>query len=114
MVQVCFNVSFLPRLDLLIQGLILYLIFSGLQPFGSYSKDLTKLLDAYQAGEEPRPSLEVSMGADKLRQLVADAWHVKASERPSAEECLCRLEQIEVHSLKRTLKNWVKRLRGVL
>lgn len=100
------------KVDIYAFSLILYLIFSGLQPFGSYSKDLTKLLDAYQAGEEPRPSLEVSMGADKLRQLVADAWHVKASERPSAEECLCRLEQIEVHSLKRTLKNWVKRLRG--
>eukprot|EP00439_Symbiodinium_sp_Y106_P056826 s4497_g8.t1 len=56
--------------------------------------DPEKVLRAYQKGQEPRPSMSSSYGTPELRSLMQDAWAVKAEDRPSAQECVDRLQQL--------------------
>lgn len=51
------------------------------------------------AGEEPRPSLNSSVGTRELRHFLSEAWHVNAYDRPSAQECVQRLSVMEPPSL---------------
>lgn len=100
------------KVDIYAFSMILYFIFSGRQPFYSYGKDLDVVLQAYQKGEEPRPSLDVFVGIQELRDLLPWAWHANASERPTAEECVQHLSVVEPPGLRKTMKDLVKMWKG--
>lgn len=107
------------KVDIYAFSLIIYFIFSGRQPFYSFGEDPRMILRAYRAGEEPRPSLNSSVGTRELRHFLSEAWHVNAYDRPSAQECVQRLSVMEPPSLRKTmkdlasmLKNKSKRARG--
>mmetsp|Transcript_52265 Transcript_52265/g.125176 ORF Transcript_52265/g.125176 Transcript_52265/m.125176 type:complete len:398 (+) Transcript_52265:32-1225(+) len=97
------------RADIYAFSLILYLIFSGRQPFYSY-RDPEAILKAFCEGNEPRPQLD-SVPTAELRSLLKEAWHTTPELRPSAAACLERLQALERPSLRRSLRNWVQRVR---
>lgn len=89
--------QYTDRIDIFSFGLIMYFILTGTQPFQEFCKsDPELILKAYVAGQEPRPEIQTSMSqlTPALTQLMQDAWAIKASFRPSAEECLERLQSL--------------------
>ena len=57
-------------------------------------------------GEEPRPSLDSSVGTRELRAFLPRVWHVDPSQRLSAQECVDSLSIMEKPGLKLG-KNWI-------
>ena len=51
-------------------------------------------------GEEPRPTLNSSVGTRELRAFLPRAWHPDPTQRPSAQECLDSLSLMEKPGLK--------------
>mmetsp|Transcript_73050 Transcript_73050/g.171307 ORF Transcript_73050/g.171307 Transcript_73050/m.171307 type:complete len:626 (-) Transcript_73050:144-2021(-) len=87
--------QYTDRIDIYALALIMYYIFSGKMPFFDFcGDDPEKVLRAYLKGQEPRPTLCSSCGPAELRQLFQDAWAVKAEDRPSAQDCVDRLEKL--------------------
>eukprot|EP00931_Biecheleriopsis_adriatica_P007039 TRINITY_DN108362_c0_g1_i1.p1 TRINITY_DN108362_c0_g1~~TRINITY_DN108362_c0_g1_i1.p1 ORF type:complete len:450 (+),score=84.68 TRINITY_DN108362_c0_g1_i1:158-1351(+) len=87
--------QYTDRVDVYSWSLIVYLIFSGKQPFYSFCRgDSELILKAYLKGHEVRPELNPKIGTPELQHLMQDAWHPVASERPSAQQCVERLESL--------------------
>ncbi|CAJ1395830.1 unnamed protein product [Effrenium voratum] len=87
--------QYTDKIDIYAMALIMYYIASGKMPYFDYrGNDPEEVLKAYLRGEEPRPTMSSSIGTAELRQIMQDAWAVKASERPSAQDCVERLEKI--------------------
>eukprot|EP00913_Durusdinium_trenchii_P003182 g2942.t1 len=76
------------KVDIYAFSLIIYFIFSGRQPFYSFGKDPRMILRAYRAGEEPRPSLNSSVGTRELRRRVGMS---AAAFSPDASKVLASL-----------------------
>jgi len=84
--------QYTDRIDVYSFSLVMYFILTGKQPFQEFCKnDPELILKAYLRGEEPRPALAQSI-SKQLQQLMQDAWAAQASARPSAQECLERLQ----------------------
>mmetsp|Transcript_44059 Transcript_44059/g.102891 ORF Transcript_44059/g.102891 Transcript_44059/m.102891 type:complete len:455 (-) Transcript_44059:116-1480(-) len=102
--------QYTDRVDIYSLSLIVYFIFSGRQPFFSFcGPDPEKILKAYIAGKEPRPDLDQIHGAE-LKHFLEDAWHPKASMRPSAAECVDRLQNLRTHGMLHSVTNMTKSL----
>mmetsp|Transcript_45201 Transcript_45201/g.105705 ORF Transcript_45201/g.105705 Transcript_45201/m.105705 type:complete len:627 (+) Transcript_45201:113-1993(+) len=87
--------QYTDKIDIFAFALIMYYIAAGKMPFFDFcGDDPEKVLRAYQKGQEPRPSMSSSYGTPELRSLMQDAWAVKAEDRPSAQECVDRLQQL--------------------
>jgi len=85
--------NYTDRIDIYAFSLIMYFILTGKQPFEDLH-DPELILKAYLRGREPRPRAGLHHVPQDARQLMQDAWAVQASARPSATECLGRLEVI--------------------
>jgi len=85
--------KYTDRIDIYAFSLIMYFILTGKQPFEEM-QDPELILKAYLRGKEPRPRAALHLLSQDLRQVMQDAWAVQASARPSAKECLGRLEVI--------------------
>jgi len=87
--------QYTDRIDIYAFALIMYHILSGKTPFYDYcGHDSEKVLQAYIRGEEPRPTLNSSIATPELRTLMQDAWAVLPMDRPSAQRCLERLQEM--------------------
>lgn len=79
------------KVDIYAFALIMYYLASGRQPFMHiHPQDLVEL---YAAGEEPRP--DVNECHRSMRGLIESCWAIKAAERPSAEEILKVLHDMD-------------------
>eukprot|EP00435_Cladocopium_sp_Y103_P069611 s462_g33.t1 len=104
------------KVDIYSFSLILYLIFSGRQPWSAWGNDGEAILKAYVEGKEPRPSLD-SVGSCELRDFLPNLWHRDADQRPSAELCVERLSMMKPPGLKDTMRlctDWTKRFREAI
>lgn len=87
--------QYTDRIDVYAMALIMYYILSGRVPFfDQFGAEAEKILQAYIRREEPRPTLNSSIATAELRQLMTDAWAIRASDRPSAQECVERLSKM--------------------
>eukprot|EP00440_Ansanella_granifera_P058582 gb/GFBE01063493.1/.p1 GENE.gb/GFBE01063493.1/~~gb/GFBE01063493.1/.p1 ORF type:complete len:553 (+),score=110.23 gb/GFBE01063493.1/:1-1659(+) len=87
--------QYTDRIDVYAFALIMYFICSGKLPFyDTCGSDPELILKAYIRGEEPRPTLNSSIGTSELRELMKDAWAVEPAQRPSAQECVERLSRM--------------------
>lgn len=87
--------QYTDRIDIFAFALILYFMCTGQQPFHEFCGNNPELvLKAYIRLEEPRPELSSTVGTAELRKLMADAWHVTPSARPSAQRCAERLDAL--------------------
>lgn len=99
------------KVDIYSFSLILYLIFSGRQPWYAWGNDGEAILKAYVEGKEPRPSLD-SVGSCELQGFLPKLWHRDADQRPSAEQCVERLSLMKPPGLRDTMRlctPWTKR-----
>jgi len=108
------------RVDIFSFSLIVYLLFTGNTPFHSFCGNKPeRILQSYLAGREPRPDLSFAFISPTMRLLkpfLEDAWNARAAARPSATECLARLQAMNsqgvlhaVQSRVRSMVSW-KRL----
>eukprot|EP00435_Cladocopium_sp_Y103_P074618 s223_g50.t1 len=81
------------KVDIYALGLIMYFMSSGKQPFHQLGIDPKKIIQAYLKGNEPRPLLTDCHQV--LRPTMAQAWHKNAQERPSADELLSELGNLD-------------------
>eukprot|EP00440_Ansanella_granifera_P014053 gb/GFBE01015270.1/.p1 GENE.gb/GFBE01015270.1/~~gb/GFBE01015270.1/.p1 ORF type:complete len:193 (+),score=23.28 gb/GFBE01015270.1/:1-579(+) len=87
--------QYTDRIDVYAFALIMYYICSGKLPFyDTCGSDPELILKAYVRGEEPRPTLNSTVGTPELRELMKDAWAVVPAQRPSAQECVERLSRM--------------------
>jgi len=92
--------EYTDKVDMYSYALILWFMYTGLQPFQQeFGKDPELVLKEYLKGEEPRPSMTCSSAkglkkTPELKELMEACWHVKSSERPSAKDCTQRLAEI--------------------
>jgi hypothetical protein len=87
--------QYTDRADVYSFSLIMFFLFSGKQPFHDFCKHDTELiLKAYLKGQEPRPTLDATIGLPELQALMQDSWRVVASERPSSRDCAGQLSKI--------------------
>lgn len=99
------------KVDIYSFSLILYLIFSGRQPWYAWGNDGEAILKAYVEGKEPRPSLD-AVESRELRDFLPKIWHRDADQRPSAEQCVERLSLMKPPGLRDTMRlctPWTKR-----
>lgn len=103
--------EYTDRIDIFSFSLIMYYILTGKQPFHEFCKnDPELILKAYLSGKEPRPEIQASsQPTPALTQLMQDAWAVQASSRPSAEECLERLQSLPQDTDSGGLESYWKR-----
>lgn len=80
------------KVDIFALALIMYFISSGQQPFSHWG-DPEIILKEYLKGEEPRPNL--SDCHVKVQGIIQAAWHVNWVQRPSAQEILGELMELE-------------------
>lgn len=87
------------RIDIYSFALITYFVCTGRQPFHEFcGNDPELVLKAYLRGEEPRPALNAQIGTPELRTLIQDCWHKIPSKRPAAQECVERLDAMQIDS----------------
>ena len=80
------------KVDIFAFALIMYFISSGQQPFSQWG-DPEIILKEYLKGEEPRPNL--SDCHVKVQGIIQAAWHVNWVQRPSAQDILGELMELE-------------------
>ncbi|CAJ1367678.1 unnamed protein product [Effrenium voratum] len=87
--EVARHQAYTEKVDIYSFSLVLYYIFTGLQPFYTWG-DVELLLQAFAKGQEPRPELS-AVRSRELRSFLEEAWHAESGRRPSAGECLLLL-----------------------
>ena len=80
------------KVDIFAFALIMYFVSSGQQPFCQWG-DPEIILKEYLKGEEPRP--HVSDCHVKVQGIIQAAWHVNWVQRPSAQDILGELMELE-------------------
>eukprot|EP00930_Biecheleria_cincta_P071729 TRINITY_DN59199_c0_g1_i1.p1 TRINITY_DN59199_c0_g1~~TRINITY_DN59199_c0_g1_i1.p1 ORF type:complete len:490 (-),score=108.77 TRINITY_DN59199_c0_g1_i1:4-1473(-) len=88
------------KVDIYSFGLILYFMSSGRSPFYEFGRDPEVVLKEYIKGNEPRPRFEEC--AKQLQPFMCAAWHVDASQRPSAQELVRELSALQAPPAKCT------------
>ena len=90
--EVVRTTNYNEKIDIYALALIMFYLSSGKRPFYHLGKNPTEILDRFMAGEEPRPD---AMECHKvLRGLMKQCWAVRSEDRPSAEEVLESLKEI--------------------
>lgn len=74
------------NVDIFSFGLIMYFMSAGREPFHELGKDPEIVLKEYIKGNEPRP--KPAECHKFLRPIMASAWHIEHTARPSAHEIL--------------------------
>ena len=80
------------KVDIYALSLIMFYLSSGKRPFYHLGQNPTEILDRFVAGEEPRP--DATECHKVLRGLMKECWAVRSKDRPSAEEVLETLQEI--------------------
>ena len=83
------------KVDIYALSLIMFYLSSGKRPFYHLGRP-SEILDLFVAGEEPRP--DASECHKTLRPLMQQCWAVKSDDRPSAEEVLEALQEVNQKS----------------
>lgn len=93
--------SYTDRVDIYSFALIMWFMSTGKEPFvQEFGKDAELVLKEYIKGNEPRPvfnssgSLFGGKHEPMVQQLIKDCWDVTPANRPSARDCIDRLEAI--------------------
>eukprot|EP00438_Fugacium_kawagutii_P021769 Skav214886 [mRNA] locus=scaffold1749:38242:38601:+ [translate_table: standard] len=84
------------KVDIYALGLIMFYLSSGKRPFYNLGRNPSEILDRFVAGEEPRP--DAGECNRLLRPLMKQCWAVNSEQRPSAEDVLLSLQDMNATS----------------
>jgi len=91
--EVARHQSYSEKVDIFAFALVLYFMSCGRQPFREY-EDVETVLEAYRAGNEPRP--KSSDCPTSFRSIMEAAWHSSPESRPSAEALCAQASDLDV------------------